>query len=193
LSVDASELGTTTPPSTQNKTRNYYVPILDTMKLATTLLIFTLIQTASSFTVSSWQRTSSSLAQSSDSRLKPLASSLRDDDDLELARISRRRRRYNDEDEKVYEQLDGIFDDDDDEDEDWDDDEDDDDEEYGLFSNVLIDNPLLDSIDPDGAAERFPELASDPRFWLDMVLFISFLNYLSAVGPQDYLPDLPWY
>ncbi len=71
--------------------------------------------------------------------------------------------------------------------------DDEDDEEFGLFSDVLIDNPLLDSIDPDGAAERFPELARDPQFWLDMVLFIAFLNWLSDVGPQDYFPDIPYY
>eukprot|EP00339_Tiarina_fusa_P024743 CAMPEP_0117082566 /NCGR_PEP_ID=MMETSP0472-20121206/58146_1 /TAXON_ID=693140 ORGANISM="Tiarina fusus, Strain LIS" /NCGR_SAMPLE_ID=MMETSP0472 /ASSEMBLY_ACC=CAM_ASM_000603 /LENGTH=163 /DNA_ID=CAMNT_0004810863 /DNA_START=54 /DNA_END=546 /DNA_ORIENTATION=+ len=151
------------------------------MKLATTLLIFTLFKTTLSFTVSSRQRTSSPV-QSSD-RLLPLTASLQDEEDFDFARISRRRRRYYDEDDKVYEQTDGVFDDE----------EDDDDEEYDLFSNVLIDNPLLDHIDPDGAAERFPELASDPRFWIDMVLFISFLNYLSFVGPQstDYFPDIP--
>mmetsp|Transcript_63672 Transcript_63672/g.96099 ORF Transcript_63672/g.96099 Transcript_63672/m.96099 type:complete len:176 (-) Transcript_63672:237-764(-) len=163
------------------------------MKLATTLLIFTLFKTTLSFTVSSRQRTSSPV-QSSD-RLLPLTASLQDEEDFDFARISRRRRRYYDEDDKVYEQTDGVFDDEeDDEDEDWDDEDDDgDDEEYDLFSNVLIDNPLLDHIDPDGAAERFPELASDPRFWIDMVLFISFLNYLSFVGPQstDYFPDIP--
>jgi hypothetical protein len=74
-----------------------------------------------------------------------------------------------------------------------DDDYDDDDEDYELLGDVLIPNPLLDSIDPDGASERFPELASDPKFWLDMVLFVAFLNFLSGVGPQDPFPDIPWY
>jgi hypothetical protein len=122
-----------------------------------------------------------------------------DDDDAEFVKVprgGRRRQRFfnkEEEDDEFYDQLsDRVYDDDDD-DEDWDDDDDeDDDEEYGLFSDVIIDNPLLDSIDPDGAAERFPELAADPRFWLDMVLFIAFLNFLSDIGPQDYFPDIPW-
>ena len=71
--------------------------------------------------------------------------------------------------------------------------DDDEDEDLGLFSNVLIDNPILDSIDPDGAAERFPELARDPRFWFDMVLFITFLDLLSTIGPQNTFPDIPFY
>lgn len=70
-------------------------------------------------------------------------------------------------------------------------DEDDDDDKYDLFANEIIPNPLLDSIDPDGAADRFPELARDPRFWFDMVLFISFLNFLSDLGPRDPFPDIP--
>jgi hypothetical protein len=62
-----------------------------------------------------------------------------------------------------------------------------------LFEDVVIPNPLLDSIDPDGAADRFPELARDPKFWFDMLLFLAFLNFLSSVGPRDPLPDLPWF
>jgi hypothetical protein len=117
------------------------------------------------------------------------------DDDEELVKVPRRRQRRlfeNEEDEKAfYDRVEErIYTDDEDEDEK---DYDEDDDEYGLFSNVLIDNPLLDSIDPDGAAERFPELARDPRFWVDIFLFIAFLNFLSAVGPQDYFPDIPWY
>ena len=65
-------------------------------------------------------------------------------------------------------------------------------EEYDLFGNEIIPNPLLDSIDPDGAAERFPELARDPRFWFDIVLFLAFLDFLSFVGPRDPFPDIPW-
>jgi hypothetical protein len=78
-------------------------------------------------------------------------------------------------------------------DEDLDDDDDDEKEDYDLFGTVLIPNPLLDSIDPDGAADRFPELARDPRFWFDMVLFIAFLDFLSYAGPRDPFPDLPMY
>lgn len=64
-------------------------------------------------------------------------------------------------------------------------------EKHDLLGNVLIPNPILDNIDPDGAADRFPELAKDPRFWFDMVLFIAFLDFLSLVGPRDPFPDLP--
>ena len=69
-------------------------------------------------------------------------------------------------------------------------------EEYDLFSDVVIPNPLLDSIDPDGAADRFPELARDPRFWFDIVLFVAALNFLSDLGPRNpgFVPwnDIPW-
>jgi hypothetical protein len=72
------------------------------------------------------------------------------------------------------------------------DDDDDDDEGYGgIFEDILIPNPILDNIDPDGAAERFPELASDPKFWFEMFLFISFINFVSFIGPRNPFPDLP--
>ena len=92
---------------------------------------------------------------------------------------------YDTDDYVDYDRLDDLLDDDDDYIYD--------EQEYDLLSNVLIPNRLLDSMDPDGAAERFPELASDPRFWFDMVLFVAFLNFLSFVGPQDPFPDIPWY
>jgi hypothetical protein len=102
------------------------------------------------------------------------------------------------------EEEDDGYDSDLEDDEDFDDDEDDDDDEdwaldlrdidtAALLENVVIPNPLLDSIDPDGAADRFPELARDPKFWLDMALFIAFLNFLSWAGPRDPYPDLPWF
>lgn len=87
----------------------------------------------------------------------------------------------------------------------WDEFEDDDDENdvdeydidetkrYDLLENIIIPNPLLDSIDPDGTVERLPELLSDPRFWFDMVIFILFLDFLSFAGPQsDPFIDFPW-
>lgn len=121
-------------------------------------------------------------------------------EDEDLARVPRRRQRgrfydNKEEDDAFYDSVErNVYGDDELYDEDLDDDDDnDDDEEYGLFSNVLIDNPILDNIDPDGAAERFPELARDPRFWIDMALFIALLNWLSSVGPQDYFPDIPYY
>jgi hypothetical protein len=85
----------------------------------------------------------------------------------------------------------GFFDDMMDDDEDFDEDfDDDDDESYDMFSNTVIPNPLLDSIDPDGSAERFPELAADPRFWFDMFLFIAFLNFISFIGPRNPFPEM---
>ncbi len=58
------------------------------------------------------------------------------------------------------------------------------DEDYEMFSNVIIPNPILDSIDPDGAADRFPELARDPKFWFEIGLFLAFINFLSFIGPR---------
>ena len=136
----------------------------------------------------------------------------RDDDeenDREFARVrrSRGRRAYNDDDDdddyerdtyrdssSIMEVADlleekGLFDDDDLDDDEYDDD-DDDDESYDVFSNTVIPNPLLDSIDPDGAADRFGELASDPWFWWDMFLFISFLNFISFIGPRNPFPEI---
>jgi hypothetical protein len=81
-------------------------------------------------------------------------------------------------------------DDDDDENEDFDIDET---RQYDLLENIIIPNPLLDSMDPDGTVERLPELLSDPKFWFDMVLFVLFLDFLSFAGPQsDPFIDFPW-
>ena len=88
----------------------------------------------------------------------------------------------------------------DDDDDDYDDDNEDYDDldmeeakRYDLLENIIIPNPLLDSMDPDGTVERLPELLSDPRFWFDMVLFILFLDFLSFAGPQsDPFIDFPW-
>lgn len=144
-----------------------------------------------------------------------------DDDEKErvLARVRRRRGRKAHEDDEIYE-VDDDFDDDgarrsrrgddsvsyaadmlEDEgllydlnDDCLDDDFDDDDESHDTFSNTLIPNQILDSIDPDGAAERFPELVSDPRFWFDLFLFIVFLDFVSFVGPRnpflDVIPEM---
>jgi hypothetical protein len=107
-----------------------------------------------------------------------------------------------DDDEEEDEEDDYYSDDFDEEDDDYDEDEDDDDwsafdpsdiDAKALLEDVVIPNPLLDSIDPDGAADRFPELAKDPKFWIDMALFVAFLNFLSFAGPRDPFPDLPWF
>ncbi|KAG7371929.1 hypothetical protein IV203_018071 [Nitzschia inconspicua] len=70
-------------------------------------------------------------------------------------------------------------------------DEEEEEEGGGIFENVLIPNPILDNIDPDGAAERFPELARDPKFWLDIFLFLAFINFVSFIGPRNPFPDMP--
>lgn len=126
-----------------------------------------------------------------------------DDEEREYARVRRRgggRAYYEDDDDDgdAYQVYSGrqrrgenVYDEelDDDQDEYYDDDdEEEDEEEYELFGNAIIPNPLLDSIDPDGAHERFPELARDPRFWFDMLLFVMFLDFLSYAGPRDPLP-----
>ncbi len=92
-------------------------------------------------------------------------------------------------DQEYYSNSRNLDDDDDSED----DDDEDDDDDFELWGNTIIPNPLLDSMDPDGAADRFPELARDPRFWFDMAIFIAVLNFLSSVGPRDPFPDIPWY
>lgn len=159
-------------------------------RLIICLLLLTTIASASSFVI----RTPASLTKIAPWRSPVLLAV--DDDDADLKRVKvpiRRQRGKFAGDEEEEEDSDEFYDVDDEYDDEFDDDEDEDEDEYGLFSNVIIDNPLLDSMDPDGSAERFPELAKDPRFWLDMVLFLAFLNFLSDVGPRDSLPDLQWY
>jgi hypothetical protein len=129
-----------------------------------------------------------------------------DEDERELVPVRRRKgaSKYYDQDDdqdEAYDDKESYYYDDDEmeDDDDWDEDDEDDDEDDGeidydyLFENTVIPNPLLDSIDPDGAADRFPELARDPRFWFDMALFIAFLNFLSFAGPRDPFPDIPFF
>ena len=150
-------------------------------------------------------RLSAQQSYSCTTRLYAGRSSFDDDDDddreREYARVRRRRSRYEDDDDRYeYEsesvmdaadmlEDEGFFDDLDDEDYD-EDDEDYEDDSRDVFSDTLIPNPILDSIDPDGAAERFPELAADPRFWFDMFLFIAFLNFISFIGPRNPFPEV---
>jgi hypothetical protein len=102
-------------------------------------------------------------------------------------------RRVDQDDENDEDDEDYLYDDEDDDD--WMDENDMGTISYDLLlEDVIIPNPLLDSMDPDGAADRFPELIRDPKFWLDMVLFLAFLDFLSAAGPQSNpFPDLPWF
>lgn len=127
-----------------------------------------------------------------------------DDDARERVRVPRggRRRRFNDdEDEEFEERRERRYydEDDDDDDEYYDDDEEYDDEfdvdfefnrvevdeEYA--SDILIPNPILDNIDPDGAGERFGEIARDPTFWRDLILVIAIFNFC------EYVAQVPYY
>jgi hypothetical protein len=154
----------------------------------------------------------SSLLYSTPPRRKKNSEDDEDPDERELVPVRRRKgdsskyydqeddqdEAYNEKESKYYDE-DDEYDDEFEDDEDWEDDDDDDEDDDGeinydyLFENTVIPNPLLDSIDPDGAADRFPELARDPRFWFDMALFIAFLNFLSFAGPRDPFPDIPFF
>ena len=127
-----------------------------------------------------------------------------DDDDFDFARVRRRRgrgrfanddngedgverdrdtsstsgtsrRQYDDD----YDEI--NFEDDEDEDDEYDDDDDDDDDDYDDDYEDIIPNALLDSIDPDGAIDRLPELFADTQFWKDSAIwfFIGFLWLLN--------------
>ena len=174
-------------------------PLANTLS---TLLIIGVFRNTASFVVHPVQRTSlNTLMQSSQNNNEEEA-------DFVFSRRRRRGRRANEdadtEEDSFYKRkekeayLDDDEDDfdydvqdeyDDDEDDDWDDDE----EDYDIFGNDIVPNAFLDSMDPDGAAERFPELARDPRFWFDMLLFVTFLDLLSIIGPRDPYPDIPWF
>jgi hypothetical protein len=62
--------------------------------------------------------------------------------------------------------------------------------EHAPFGKEIVPNALLDNVDPDGAADRFPELARDARFWFELLLLIMFLDFCSVAGPQDAFPLL---
>lgn len=170
------------------------------MKTLSRIMLAIAIQNASSFAPISAPHMTSCLMKPS----LQAKNDYDDDENADFAKVPIRRERgsmfdneeeetefYNRVEERVYgsvdeeKEYDDEDEDDDDDDEEW--------ESYDTFSNVVIDNPILDAIDPDGAFARFPELARDPRFWIDMILFICFLNFLSDIGPRNSLPDTSWY
>lgn len=121
-----------------------------------------------------------------------------DDDEEEFARVRRRGGRGYDREEvesvadyvsrgesrskgKYYED-DEEDEYDDDEYDYYDDEEDESDDDDEDFDDILIPNSQLDSMDPDGAAERFGELASDPKFWFEFTLFVLFYNFILYLG-----------
>ena len=105
-----------------------------------------------------------------------------EDTERELAKVRRGKRRRNDEYEDDYEpelyrkvdaylkdkkEVDGM-------------------DDYNR--NGIMPNALLDSMDPEGAGERFPELIRDPKFWIDIGLFFLLLNVLDNVAVIDSSP-----
>ena len=120
----------------------------------------------------------------------------REEEEFEYARVGRRGRYYDEgemrretsssrdrfqddlDDDDLDDEYEEIYDEDDDyDDEDWD--EEDDDDEYDDFDDdEVIPNPILDSIDPDGALDRLPELFADGTFWRDLsILSVLYLFY----------------
>jgi hypothetical protein len=126
-----------------------------------------------------------------------------DDDPRERVRVPRRGQRryeedrykeeyetkeqpyYDDEDEEDYY-------DDEEEDEDYYDDEEEDDDDKETENDdydgdILIPNPILDQVDPEGAGERFGEIVRDPTFWRDLVIVVAVFNFC------EYVAHVPYY
>lgn len=103
----------------------------------------------------------------------------------EFAKVRRGGRRRDDEYEEEYEpelykKVDAYLSDkEESETDEWDQDE---------TRSSVIPNALLDSIDPEGAAERFPELIQDPKFWFDIGLFFLLLSIVDNVAIIDNSP-----
>lgn len=105
-----------------------------------------------------------------------------EDTERELAKVRRGGRRRNDEYEddyepELYRKVDAYLTDKKEED-----------ERDDYNRNGVIPNALLDSMDPEGAGERFPELIRDPKFWIDIGLFFLLLNVLDNVAVIDSSP-----
>ena len=109
-------------------------------------------------------------------------------------REQRRRRRgsYGD-DVDEYDGYGAEFDEEDDDyeedyEEDYDSDDEDEDEDFE--EGILIPNPILDSVDPEGASERIGELFEDPKFWKDMavVALVVWTVYYLTYDPTDLIP-----
>jgi len=112
-------------------------------------------------------------------------------------REQRRRRSYAGDDVDQNDGYDAEFDEEDDDyyEEDYEDDYDSDDEEEDdegddFEEGILIPNPILDSVDPEGASERIGELFEDPKFLKDMavVAFVVWVVYYLTFDPTDLIP-----
>ena len=107
-------------------------------------------------------------------------------------REQRRRRRgsYGD-DVDEYDGYDAEFDEEEDDyGEDYEEDYDSDDEDEDFEEGILVPNPILDSVDPEGASERIGELFEDPKFWKDMavVALVVWTVYYLTYDPTDLIP-----
>lgn len=98
-----------------------------------------------------------------------------------------RDREYYDDEEEDERGVGGTYGEYDDDYDEFLDDDDDEDFEEG----ILIPNPVLDSIDPEGAADRIGELISDPRWWRDVAV-IAFLCLVAYINTYDIDALIPW-
>ena len=85
---------------------------------------------------------------------------------------------YYDEEEDDY-----YANDDDDDMEDYDDKE----TQNDYDGDILIPNPILDQVDPEGAGERFGDIVRDPIFWRDLILVVAVFNFC------EYVAHVPYY
>mmetsp|Transcript_15463 Transcript_15463/g.33631 ORF Transcript_15463/g.33631 Transcript_15463/m.33631 type:complete len:299 (+) Transcript_15463:132-1028(+) len=88
---------------------------------------------------------------------------------------------------------DNEFDEEDDDfyDEDYEEDYDEDDEDDDFFEEgILIPNPILDAVDPEGAADRIGELFMDPKWWRDAAAIAAVVVavYVYTFDPNDLIP-----
>jgi hypothetical protein len=135
-----------------------------------------------------------------------------DNEDRERVRVPRggrgRGSRQYEEDRSIEEYYETkerpYYEEEEEDDEDYDEDYDDDDEDYYEDDNdiddydlketqndydgdILIPNPILDQVDPEGAGERFGELVRDPIFWRDVILVVAVFNFC------EYVAQVPYY
>jgi hypothetical protein len=133
-----------------------------------------------------------------------------DEDNREKVRVPRggRRRRYGEEEGRYEEEYETSKERpyyEEEEDDDYYDDDDDEYEEEVDYEfeeeisqkreydkDLLIPNPLLDQVDPEGAGERFGEIAKDPIFWRDVLIVVAVFNFCEYVAQVPFMEG-PYY
>lgn len=110
------------------------------------------------------------------------------DDDRSSPSRGRRTREARSRRDAVDDFDDDFEDEDDYFDEDYEKDYDDDDDDFE--EGILIPNPILDAVDPEGAADRIGELFVDPKWWRDVasIAFVVAFVYLYTYNPGDLVP-----